>query len=56
MEDSIEEKQQFLRTEILEQGYDPNEFLSFLVNIKGENGADLSIWPISELQQVYSLN
>lgn len=56
MEDSIEEKQQFLRTEILEQGYDPNEFLSFLVSVKGENGADLSIWSVQELQEVYSPN
>ena len=55
MEDSIEEKQQFLRTEILEKGYDPNQFAQFLVSVKGEDGADLSAWTIAELQQVVVL-
>ena len=52
MEDSIEEKQQFLRSEILDKGYDPNQFGAFLVSKKGEDGADLTIWSIAELQQV----
>lgn len=55
MEDSIEEKQQFLRTEILEKGYDPNQFAQFLVSVKGEDGANLSAWTIAELQQVVVL-
>lgn len=53
MEDSIEEKQQFLRSEILDKGYDPNQFGAFLVSKKGEDGADLTIWSIPELQQVF---
>ena len=52
MEDSLEEKQQFLRSEILEKNYDPNQFLQFLVSKKGEEGGDLAIWSIEELQQV----
>ena len=52
MEDSIEEKQQFLRSEILDKGYNPNQFATFLVSKKGEDGADLTIWSIAELKQV----
>ena len=37
MEDSSqEEKQNYLRENILEKGYDPNQFVSFLQSKKGK--------------------
>lgn len=50
---STEEKQDYLRTQVLEQGYDAEKFLSFLVSIKGESGADIENWEMNELQQVF---
>jgi hypothetical protein len=39
MEDySQEEKQNFLRENILEKGYDTNKFIDFLKSKKGEEG------------------
>ena len=55
MEDNgydIEYKQEFLRNEILDPGYDPNVFLEFLVSKKGENGSDLNLWDMNELYVV----
>ena len=48
----IEQKQNYLRNEILEPGYDPNEFLSFLVVEGGTKGSDLELWSMPELQAV----
>ena len=48
MSDSTEEKQNFLREKILEKGYDTNQFVQFLINKKGENGADVSVWTMSD--------
>ena len=47
----IEQKQDYLRNEILEPGYDPNEFLSFLTE-EGTKGSNLELWSMSELQAV----
>lgn len=47
-----EEKQQFLREEILDKEYDGEEFLQFLISKKGNDGGDPSKWSISELKQV----
>ena len=52
MSDSTEEKQNFLREKILEKGYDTNQFVQFLINKKGENGADVSVWTMSDLKIV----
>ena len=53
MEESIEEKQQFLREMILEKGYDINIFIDFLKHKKGgEEGADISSWSMKDLQNV----
>ena len=53
MEDSSqEEKQNYLRENILEKGYDPNQFVSFLQSKKGEEGSDISNWTMEDLQQV----
>ena len=49
---SQEEKQNFLRENILEQGYDTGMFVDFLINKKGEGGADVGNWSMSDLQIV----
>ena len=51
-EETMEEKQNFLRENILEQGYDVNKFVEFLIDKKGEGGADVGNWSLSDLQIV----
>ena len=53
MEDSSQqEKQNFLRENILEKGYDVNQFVSFLKSKKGEAGSDISNWSMDDLYEV----
>jgi len=47
-----EEKQNYLRENILEKGYDVNEFVSFLKSKKGEEGADIENWSMEDLVEV----
>ena len=49
---SQEEKQNFLRESILDKGYDTNKFVEFLTSKKGEDGADVSNWSMSDLKVV----
>ena len=49
-ENEIEIKKQFLTEQIINQGYNTNDFLNFCLN-KKENGDDLSNWEIEELKQ-----
>ena len=49
---TIEEKQGFLRETILDKGYDVNQFIQFLTDKKGEDGADVSNWSMHDLQIV----
>ena len=49
---TIEEKQGFLRETILNKGYDVNQFIQFLTDKKGEEGADVSNWSMHDLQTV----
>ena len=53
MEDSSEEeKQTYLRENILDKGYDTNKFIDFLKSKKGEEGADISNWTMEDLKQI----
>jgi hypothetical protein len=52
MDSSQEEKQNFLREKILEKGYDTNQFVQFLIDKKGEDGADVGVWTMSDLKKV----
>jgi hypothetical protein len=52
MEGELEIKQNYLRTEILDKGYSADEFLGFIVEKKGEDGANLEIWTLNELKMV----
>ena len=49
---SQEEKQNFLRQNILDKGYDPNLFVEFLTDKKGDEGADVGNWTMSDLKIV----
>ena len=51
-DETMEEKQNFLRENILDQGYDVNKFVEFLIDKKGEGGADVGNWSMSDLQIV----
>ena len=51
-DETMEEKQNFLRENILDQGYDVNKFVEFLIDKKGEGGADVGNWSLSDLQIV----
>ena len=54
MDESQEIKQSYLRKEILENNYDPNLFLEFLITKKGEIASDINNWTIEELKTVVS--
>ena len=47
-----EEKQIFLRQNILDKGYDTNLFVEFLMDKKGEEGADVGNWTMNDLKIV----
>ena len=49
MEEDLQNKQAYLRENVLEKGYDADEFMEFLQEKKGENGLDLSNWTMKEL-------
>lgn len=51
-ENSIEEKQEYLRENILEKGYDANTFADYLVSKRGEEAADLGTWSMIDLIEV----
>ena len=51
MFDETEQKQFYLRENILNKGYDPEEFMNFLKSKKGENGLDLRNWGKQELEK-----
>ena len=49
---TLEEKQAFLNSEIIQQGYDGNEFSTFISNYRGEEQVDLEAWSLDDLQAV----
>lgn len=49
---SIEEKQEYLRENILEKGFDANLFADYLITKKGEEGADIGSWSMEDLREV----
>ena len=50
MDQDLESKQFYLRSEILEKGYDGEEFFQFLISKKGDEGGDLNNWPMFDLK------
>lgn len=49
MENTLEEKQSYLRKEILEGGLDGNKFMVFLNKSNPKRGEDLDQWSLEEL-------
>ena len=49
MEEELQQKQNFLRMNILERGYDAEQFMGFLQGKKGDLGLDLNNWSLNEL-------
>lgn len=47
----IEEKQNYLRKEIMNQNYNTDKFSDYISNLK-ENGVDLNNWTLEELKEV----
>ena len=52
MSESLEDKQLFLRTQIMDKGYSTDDFTNFLRNIRGDEGLDLNNWSLSDLQEI----
>jgi hypothetical protein len=52
MDNSIEQKQNYLRKEILEAGLDGGEFMTFLNNTNAKKGDDLEQWSGQELIKI----
>ena len=48
----LEEKQDYLRTNIVELNYDPSEFLEYLIKNHGEDAPDLEKFTIDELADI----
>ena len=51
-EENIEAKQQFLRSQIIDQGYNPDDFSTFMGTIKGEEGLNIESWSLEDLKLV----
>ena len=47
-----EEKQNYLRENILDKGYDAEDFISFLVEKKGDDGVNIGLWSFDEIKSV----
>ncbi len=45
-EENLNKKQLYLRTEILEEGYDPQEFNDYMCSIRNEENIDLNNWTL----------
>ena len=50
--ENIEEKQLYLRNNILEKGYNGEQFMEYLKGKKGENEIDLNNWDFNDLKNV----
>lgn len=47
-----EEKQNYLRDNILDKGYDVNDFIAYLIDKKGEGGDDIANWSLPDLKAI----
>ena len=54
-EDLTEQKQIYLRENILDKGLNGQEFMDFMVKLKGENGTDISQWSLEEIKMVINI-
>ena len=47
-----QQKQNYLRENILDKGYDTNAFIEFLIQKRGEGGDDVANWSLPDLENV----
>ena len=52
IDQETQEKQNYLRQNIMDAGYDTNAFVEFLIGKKGEAGADVANWSLPDLKNV----
>lgn len=52
MNPETEEKQNYLRDNILDKGYDTNDFIAYLIDKRGEGGDDISNWSMPDLKAI----
>lgn len=50
--ENIEAKQNFLREEIIEKGYDPEHFTEFVSRLRDDGTFDLESWSMDELIKI----
>jgi hypothetical protein len=47
-------KQAYLRNEIIDKDYNPDEFLDFMIEKNGEKATDLDSWSMEDLKKAVS--
>ena len=52
MSDTEEQKQNYLRENILDKGYEAEDFVTYLTSKKGDEGMNLTNWSLEELKSV----
>ena len=52
MEENIQIKQQYLRREIIDEGYDPSDFNTYMCSIRQEENVDLDSWSLNDIKDV----
>jgi sorting nexin-7/30/sorting nexin-8 len=52
LDPETEEKQNYLRDNILDKGYDVNDFIAYLIDKKGEGGDDIANWSLPDLKAI----
>ena len=50
MNEKLENKQQYLRNEIIDKGYNPDDFGEFMVKLTNNENPNLEIWTLEELK------
>ena len=49
------EKQNLIREEIINKGYDSIQFIEYLIQCKGPGGENINIWTVSDLKNAIKL-
>lgn len=52
MSEDIETKQEYLRSQILEKGYNAEKFSEYMTEMSNGKGLDLDKWTLNELSQI----
>ncbi len=52
MKENLEYKQQYLRSEIIDQGYNPDDFGEFMVKLSSDENPNLENWSFDELKYI----